>query len=369
MLLRGAVRGILWQKALRDRVRPPRPSGREPARIALFASMELLGGGIIISAVAKALRALHPGARIFVIGEQHRTGTLAEFYRDHSCVDEVIISPPRDGSRYRDWWRFYRQLRGYRFDLSVLAPNHSCADPVFLYLLGIPDIHGAYLPKTWVRHLEIENRFLTRSVTTQHMGEEPYRLLSFPREYVRMVTYRPDARLGEFVPFIAPRGETVRALAARPARVVIHPGGALHRRWPMERYAAIAHRLVQQRGASITIIGGAPERPLGAALEEEIRRLHPESQVENACGCSLNDTVRIVSDAILYVGNNAGPMQIAVAVGTPIVGVFLQLDRHFSGPDAAGEEHHVVARERIDDISVAEVWDAIVPRWPTARVS
>lgn len=378
-LLRGLVQLVLWQKAIRERVRPRPPMRGEPARIALFASMELLGGGIIISAIAKALRSLYPRARIYVVGEQHRAGTLAEFYRDHSCVDELIICPPRDGSRYRDWWRFYRQLTRFGFELAVLSPNHSCADPVFLYLLGIPEIYGAYLPKTWVRHLEIENRFLTRMVTTEHMGEEPYRLLAFPREYVRMVLHRPDARLGELVPFIAPRGESPPAPAPTPApaparamrrpRVVLHPGGAPHRRWPVERYAAIAQRLVQRRGASIAIIGGAPERALGATLQAEIARLCPDSIVENCCGCSLDETVRVVSEAVLYVGNNAGPMQIAVAVGTPVVGVFLQLDRHFSGPDAAGDEHAVVARERIEDVSVDDVWQAIEPRARTARVS
>jgi ADP-heptose:LPS heptosyltransferase len=183
------------------------------------------------------------------------------------------------------------------------------------------------------------------------------------------VMHRPDVRLRELVPFIAPRGASPQMRVVRRPRVVIHPGGALHRRWPVAHYTAIAQRLIQQRGASIAIIGGAPERPLGAALEADILRLCPGSQVENWCGCSLNETVRVVSEAILYVGNNAGPMQIAVAVGTPVVGVFLQLDRHFSGPDAAGDEHGVVARERLEDISVDDVWDAIAPRWRDARVS
>src|SRR5690606_10723792 len=160
--------------------RTPDARAAEPARIGLFVSIELLGGGVIVSSMAKALKSIYPRATIYVVGENERSGRLRTFFAQHSWIDGLIICPRRGKSSFFSWLAFYRRLRRHRLDRCVLSPNHSCADSVFLYLCGIPDIVGAYLPDSWTRHDRVENRFLTKRLTTREIGHEPYQLLNFP---------------------------------------------------------------------------------------------------------------------------------------------------------------------------------------------
>ena len=356
------VAPILFQKRIRDLFRGGGAPQEAPSRIALFVSMELLGGGILITAISKTLRQLYPQATIFLVGEQHRAGKLTGFYKAHSCIDEVIICPVRGGSTFRQWVRFYQMLKTYNLDMCILAPNHSCSDSVWLYLLGIPQIVGAYLPKVWERHSWIENKFLTKRLTAVHMAEHPYRLISFPRAYARALTDRLDLELEELVPFI--RFEDAGLpIAPKGPLVVMHPGGPPKKRWRPEGYAAIGRKLVQELGAVIFIIGGWPEKELGEQLRKEIVAACPEGQVINCCGAVMNETITYVSRSTMYVGNNAGPIYLAMALGIPIVGVFRGKDRSFSGPDAVGDQHRLVSRENIDEVPVNEVWSTIEGRW------
>jgi len=106
----------------------------------------LLGGGIVISAIAKLLKSVYPGPDLCG-GGTAQSGKLESFFKEHSWVDELIICPVRGDSTFGEWVRFYRKLRTYNLDVCILSPNHSCANSVFLYLCGMPEIVGVYLPK------------------------------------------------------------------------------------------------------------------------------------------------------------------------------------------------------------------------------
>ena len=293
---------------------------------------------------------------------------LETFFKSHSWVDGVLICPRRGESTFRQWLSFYRKLRSYGFDMCVLSPNHSCSNSVFLYLCGIREIVGAMLPITWPWHRNIENRFLTRRVTTKHM-ENSYRLLSFPEAYGKLLTGREDFKLAELLPFIRFQREQLPNLATARPKVAMHPGGPAHRRWPAENFAAIGARLAEQYDAAVLIIGGKEENDLASHIASRISELCPDAEVYNCCGCSVNQTMNYVANSVLYVGNNAGTMHIPAALGVPIIGIFPESDRWFSGPDKLGESHVVLARDNVADIPVREVSVAIEKTWHVAQLS
>ncbi len=336
-----------------------------PNRIGLFVSIELLGGGVIVSAMVKALKTLYPTAIIYVVGEQERSGRLESFFKSHSWVDGLILCPRRGKSTFSQWIEFYRRLKTYRLDLCVLSPNHSCSDSVFLYLCGIPQLIGAYLPASWTRHDNIENRFLTQRLTEQEIGREPYQLLNFPEAYGRVFMNRRDFRISELVPYLRYQPEDLPGLKTGPLQVVLHPGGPPFRRWPWENFAEVGKKLVRKYDATLFLIGGKDERDIAERVLESIRGTDAEARVYNCCGSTMNQTINYVASAKAYLGNNAGPVQIAVALGTPVVGIFPEGDRRFSGPDAAGLEHCVVSGEVVKDISIEAVWEALEPRLQT----
>src|SRR5262249_21872960 len=91
-----------------------------------------------------------------------------------------------------------------------------------------------------------------------------------------------------------------------PARfVLLVPGGSAHRlkkRWPVERFAALAHRIVSA-GAVPTIIGGPDEAALAAAIAAGCRA------AQDLTGrTSFGDLVALGGRALHAVGNDTGPM-------------------------------------------------------------
>jgi ADP-heptose:LPS heptosyltransferase len=366
-VLRGIVRVVYLVRSIATRLHPSKIQHREPRRIALFVSMELLGGGVIISAVAKLLKNVYPQATLTVVGEQHRTGKLAKFFEKHTCVDGVFICPRRGESTFLEWIRFYWDLKRRQFDVCVLSPNHSCSNSVFLYLCGIKEIIGAHLPETWPWHAEIENRFITRPVTKQHMTV-PYRLLAFPEAYGRLLTGRKDFKLAELLPLVKFRAEALPELASHRPKVTMHPGGPPHKRWPAEKYVELGKMLALRYDAALLIVGGQEESSLAAQIGDEILRECPWAEVHNCSGCAMNHTINFVARSVLYVGNNAGTMQIPAALGVPVVGLFPESDRWFSGPEALGEMHRVIAHESVEQISVADVEGVIKDTWPRSQL-
>lgn len=135
---------------------------------------------------------------------------------------------------------------------------------------------------------------------------------------------------------------------ALPERfAVLVPGGAAHRpekRWPIERYAALAASL-SARGVTPVTIGGEAERPLGAAI--------PAAR-DLTGGTSLAEVAAIGHRALWAIGNDTGPMHLLVAAGAPATVLFSAAsDPALTAP--RGERVIILRRERLADLPVEEV--------------
>jgi ADP-heptose:LPS heptosyltransferase len=104
-----------------------------------------------------------------------------------------------------------------------------------------------------------------------------------------------------------------------PGAVVIHPGAASEsRRWPAERFAAVA-RWVTERGERVLVTGSAAERPLA----EEVRRQAGLPADAVLAGITdLGSLAALVADAALVVCGDTGLGHLASAYRTPSVLLF-----------------------------------------------
>ncbi|MGQ9858771.1 MAG: glycosyltransferase family 9 protein [Thermodesulfobacteriota bacterium] len=100
--------------------------------------------------------------------------------------------------------------------------------------------------------------------------------------------------------------------------VGLAPGaGAPKRIWPVDRFGELGLWLQQRYGARLLVVGGPGEEPLGKELERKIG-----SNVVNAVGrTTLRQTGALLKRCRIFVGNDAGPMHVAAAVGIPVVEV------------------------------------------------
>ncbi len=96
----------------------------------------------------------------------------------------------------------------------------------------------------------------------------------------------------------------------------IHPGGtAAYSHWPVERYQSLTVEL-GRRGFCFLVIGAPNE----AQLAEAVSRDNPHAF--NLAGkTTLTQSAALIEKSALFIGNDSGPLHIAVAVGTPSVGL------------------------------------------------
>lgn len=98
--------------------------------------------------------------------------------------------------------------------------------------------------------------------------------------------------------------------------VGLAPGaGASKRMWPIDRFAQLGFWLQEAYNARLLVVGGPGEVPLGKDLERALG-----ASVVNAVGrTTLRQAAALLKCCRLFVGNDAGPMHLAAAVGVPVV--------------------------------------------------
>ena len=117
-------------------------------------------------------------------------------------------------------------------------------------------------------------------------------------------------------------------LAAGQPFAVINPGAAWpNKRWPPERFGAVARDLRARHGWPSIVIWGPGEEDLArgvAAAADGAATLAPAT--------SLGELLAILGAAGLVVSGDTGPLHLAAALGRPIVGIYGPTDPARNGP-------------------------------------
>ena len=272
-----------------------------------------------------AIRRHHAGAEIVLL----TSAPFAEFLRASPYVDEVWID---ERPRLRDIagiLRLRRRLRGGGF-ARVYDLQTSDRSSLYHCLLG-PGVRPEWSG-------------IARGASHRHDNPARDRMHTLERQADQL-------RAAGIVEVPPPDLSWVRAdLGAfdLPQRfAVLVPGGAEHRpekRWPIERYAALAAWLAA-RGATPVTIGGGAERPL-AAMIPGARDLTGRT--------SLAEVAALGRRALWAIGNDTGPMHLLAAAGAPTTVLYSAAsDPALTAP--WGERVAILRRERLADLPVEEV--------------
>lgn len=117
--------------------------------------------------------------------------------------------------------------------------------------------------------------------------------------------------------------------------------GGYTRRWPLERYAELADRLVEKFGVGILLPWGPGQLP----EVEEVKGLMAQEGVIPP-PTTLPQLGVLLKKCAFVVTNDTGPMHIAAVVGTPVLAIYGPTNPLLQGP--YGEGHLVVRREGLD---------------------
>jgi len=109
---------------------------------------------------------------------------------------------------------------------------------------------------------------------------------------------------------------------------VLSPGGGWGaKRWPVERYAMAHNELARRRGWRGVINAGPGEEPLVSELLARARVARPAH-----FPLTLGQLVALLRRARLVVSGDTGPLHLAAALGTPVVGLYGPTDSVRNGP-------------------------------------
>jgi heptosyltransferase-2 len=118
-------------------------------------------------------------------------------------------------------------------------------------------------------------------------------------------------------------------LTADAAPVALCPGAEYGpaKRWPAQRYAALACALAE-RGHAVWLIGSVKDRPVA----ERIEALAPGA-CRNLCGTTgLDQAIDLLASAGFVVTNDSGLMHVAAALNRPMVALFGSSSPRFTPP-------------------------------------
>jgi heptosyltransferase I len=173
-------------------------------------------------------------------------------------------------------------------------------------------------------------------------------------------------------PIRIPRSGAVAPVTGRlRARgyALVNPGAAWpNKRWPAERFGAVAAAIEREFGLSSLVLWGPGEEALAAGVVAA-----SSGAAEAAPPTTISDLVGLARDARLMVSRDTGPLHIAGAAGTPIVALFGPTFPERNGPWSPQDvslsqvQQCVCRYERrckratrcIDDITVDEVVAAV----------
>ena len=139
--------------------------------------------------------------------------------------------------------------------------------------------------------------------------------------------------------------------------------------WALDKYAALADRLVQEYQTKIVFVWGPGEKPIAESICSQMK--HPGFV---APATTLKQLAALLKRCRLVISNDTSPMHISAAMGTPTVGVFGLTKPRLQGP--WGTKNVTVQKadlpcigcrktecddiQCMDKLSVDEVWEAVL---------
>jgi lipopolysaccharide heptosyltransferase I len=284
-----------------------------------------------------ALRRAHPGWQIdWVVEPRWRALLSAAGAQDRDTSEPRPRQPLVDCLHFastKEWRRaplrsstrreiisLRRDLRDAHYD-AVLDLQGALRSAILARLTGSSRRIGESEPRERAARALFTERVAT---TGAHVIEQDLELASAiagdQLQYVQpMLPVDPGAE--------ASADRLFARLMGHPA-VLINPGaGWGAKRWPVERYAVVAHALVN-RGFRILVNIGPGEQPLADAIRA---RAGP---FVTALSGDLAELIAVTRRISLAIAGDTGPLHLACALGRPVVGIYGPTDPGRNGPFA-----------------------------------
>jgi len=359
----------------------PLSSNRYPHRL-LVRGVNWLGDAVMTTPALLRLREALPDMHITLLTHEK----LAGLWQGHPAVDEVITFAPKEGV-----FSVARRLRragdlqsppavlpakdgdcksparvGGSFDAVLVLPN-SIRTGLEARLAGIPRRIGyAGSWRDWllteavpwradgVRMRKRTAAEVRRLVATGQDAQQ--RVPTLPNSSHHIFHYlQLAAALGAKPEPLAPHiAVTDAEVAAVKAKFSLPDGpliglnaGAEYgpaKRWPAERFVAVAKELHARLGCAFVVFGGPADNALANEIATALASTSARIVTNLAARTSLRELCAALRACRVVLTNDTGPMHLAAAVVARVVGLFGSTSTELTGPGLPGDTRHTLLR-------------------------
>jgi ADP-heptose:LPS heptosyltransferase len=273
---------------------------------------KFFGDLILATGLPAVIQREQPQARVWFLAET----PYAEVLQHHSSIAGVLTLDSRRKNDPIYMLSFFRELRQQRFD-AVLDLFGNLRTAILSYFSQSPTRVGYEMRgRTWAYNIiaqpssqalpsgrrPVTEAYLDQVRALGFSGEGEYRTSLFitdgEKDQARKILGMGELEPGEKYTVLAPG-------ASWPAK-----------RWPLDRFLDLARILNSEQVKPLFVFG-----PKDADLAREF-----ESQIEEGWLYVNQPSIRMlmafIESADLLIANDAGPLHVGPAVGTPTLGIF-----------------------------------------------
>ncbi len=295
-------------------------------RSILIIKLRAVGDVLLSTVVTPNLRSTFPGARIDFLTEPPSIGVL----RGNPYIDETLVFD----SAVMSGGALIRLVRRRRYDLVIdLFGNPRTALITRLsrarYRVGF-----RFRQRAYAYNIIVEPR--GGKVHNTQFNLDALEAIGVPiidRSVQFRYSHEDEEYVNRYAESAFEKGQLI---------VGINTGGGWYtKRWGLARYAELADRLVTQFDARVLLLWGPGQRTEAEHLQSLMKRaalIPPET--------SLTQLGALLRRCSFVVSNDSGPMHLAAAVGTPVLGIFGPTNPMLQGPH--GPQHMTVRKEGLD---------------------
>jgi heptosyltransferase I len=296
-------------------IRPTSP----PRRIALL-RLSALGDVVLATPLVATLRRAFPDAELTWITTRGCHALLEGLEGVRFQVVDKIRSP-------LDWWRFRQSMQGERFDVVLAAQASLRAS---LMLPAIPADRRIGFDRARAR--DLQGWFVNQTVAArdEHLADG---FLGF----AGALGVPEHDWIHEFrIPMPAAVREEVSGWLPTGPFLVINPAASKpERNWSGSGYAAIAARVRSELGWAVVLTGGRSGSD--RRLADHILAGGRQGVVDLVGQTTPRQLAGVLERAEALLAPDTGPVHIATALGTPVVGLYAVARPELTGPYRATE--------------------------------
>ncbi len=335
------------------------PLDIQPGDHILISRTDRLGDLVLALPFVETMKRRYPDCRIDVLASLYASPIL-----EHNPGIDGIVRVQNDQMLADKLYKkdlLYRIRQGnYKVVVALYPERHICH---LFYQAGIPirlGTAGRFHSVLFNAHL-----FHSRKKNVKHEFQYNLDFLEFFKDGETVT--RPKVYLQEKEIVHAKR--LLEEANASGRTVVLHPGsGGSAERWPLEMFVKL-HAELKSQGIAVVISGSEQEGDQIQAVSEQL-----QIPVRKITGLTdLRTLSAVLAEATVVVANSTGPLHLATAVGTRVVGLYPS--RMVTSPQRwgpIGKYHRVVQPSKVNcscppkecqcmsDINISEVAQQVI---------